>query len=193
MADGRNAGGGLFGFDISSMSGVLGTQAYKRYFDNPVSYAQGGITSSMPAGSLVGALLSSFVADRFSRKWALQLSCILWIIGAVIQSASQNIGMLCAGRVIGGLAIGICSSIVPVYQSEIAPKEIRGRVVRYKHFPFPPPFPSSPLSKNANGLLFTNTVITCVVSSSGPLRGASSSSTSSSTAPRRASAAGLRT
>lgn len=36
------------------MSGVLGTQAYIRYFDNPVSYRQGGITASMPAGSLVG-------------------------------------------------------------------------------------------------------------------------------------------
>jgi hypothetical protein len=48
------SGGGLFGFDISSMSGVLGTQAYKNYFHNPVSYRQGGITASMPAGSLVG-------------------------------------------------------------------------------------------------------------------------------------------
>jgi hypothetical protein len=28
-------GGGLFGFDISSMSGVLGTNAYKNYFGNP--------------------------------------------------------------------------------------------------------------------------------------------------------------
>lgn len=28
-------GGGLFGFDISSMSGVLGTSAYKNYFNNP--------------------------------------------------------------------------------------------------------------------------------------------------------------
>ncbi|EAQ84733.1 hypothetical protein CHGG_08747 [Chaetomium globosum CBS 148.51] len=90
-------GGGLFGFDISSMSGVLGTQAYKRYFNNPVSYAQGGITASMPAGSLVGSLASSFIADKYS--------------------------LIC------GLCVGIASSIVPVYQSEIAPKEIRGRVV----------------------------------------------------------------
>ena len=28
-------GGGLFGFDISSMSGVLGTRAYTNYFNNP--------------------------------------------------------------------------------------------------------------------------------------------------------------
>ncbi|XXG96011.1 high affinity glucose transporter [Hypoxylon texense] len=37
--------------------------------------------------------------------------------------------MLCAGRVVAGLGIGIASSVVPIYQSEIAPKEIRGRVV----------------------------------------------------------------
>ncbi|KAH9890229.1 MFS sugar transporter-like protein [Xylariomycetidae sp. FL2044] len=122
-------GGGLFGFDISSMSGVLGTQAYKRYFNDPKSYAQGGITASMPAGSLVGALFSSFIADKFSRRVALQVSCIFWIIGSIIQCASQNVGMLCAGRVIAGLCVGIASSIVPVYQSEVAPKEIRGRVV----------------------------------------------------------------
>ncbi len=111
------------------MSGVLGTEAYKRYFGNPQSYRQGAITASMPAGSLAGSLVSSFIADRYSRKGAIQFSCLLWIIGSVIQCASQNIGMLCAGRVIAGLCVGIASSIVPVYQSEIAPKEIRGRVV----------------------------------------------------------------
>ncbi|KAI1141654.1 general substrate transporter [Hypoxylon sp. FL0543] len=124
-------GGGLFGFDISSMSGVIGTSAYKRYFDNPVSYRQGGITASMPAGSLVGSLASSFVADRFSRKVALQVACVLWIIGSIIQCASQNVIMLCAGRAISGLCVGMTSSLVPVYQSEIAPKEIRGRVVSF--------------------------------------------------------------
>jgi len=123
------AGGGLFGFDISSMSGVLGTQAYKQYFGNPVSYTQGGITASMPAGSLFGSLASSFVADKYSRKAALQFACLLWILGSVLVAASQNIAMLCVGRVICGLCVGITSSVVPVYQSEMAPKEIRGRVV----------------------------------------------------------------
>ncbi|KAK4119518.1 general substrate transporter [Parathielavia appendiculata] len=122
-------GGGLFGFDISSMSGVLGTQAYKRYFNEPKSYAQGGITAAMPAGSLVGSLMSSFIADKYSRKVALQFSCGLWIAGSILMAAAQNVAMLCVGRVICGLCVGIASSIVPVYQSEIAPKEIRGRVV----------------------------------------------------------------
>lgn len=37
--------------------------------------------------------------------------------------------MLVVGRAISGVCIGISSTIVPVYQSEIAPKEIRGRIV----------------------------------------------------------------
>ncbi|KAL2126339.1 hypothetical protein VTI74DRAFT_1162 [Chaetomium olivicolor] len=111
------------------MSGVLGTQAYERYFGNPVSYAQGGITASMPAGSLLGSLTSSFLADRYSRKVALQISCVLWIVGSILMAAAVNIAMLCVGRAVCGLCIGIASSIVPVYQSEIAQKEIRGRVV----------------------------------------------------------------
>jgi len=111
------------------MSGVLGTQAYKNYFNNPVSYRQGAITASMPAGSLVGSLGSSFLADKYGRKVALQISCVIWIFGSILMTASQNIGMLCAGRVICGICVGIASSVVPVYQSEIAPKEIRGRVV----------------------------------------------------------------
>lgn len=76
-------GGGLFGFDISSMSGVLGTQAYKRYFGGPKSYRQGGITCAMPFGSLVGALASSFIADKYSRRTAIQIASIFWIIGSM--------------------------------------------------------------------------------------------------------------
>ncbi|KAF2712668.1 high affinity glucose transporter [Pleomassaria siparia CBS 279.74] len=122
-------GGGLFGFDISSMSGVLGTNGYKNYFGNPTGYHQGGITASMPAGSLVGALASSFLADRLSRKTTIQIAALIWIIGALLQTAANGVALLCVGRVVAGVCVGIASSIVPVYQSEIAPKEIRGRVV----------------------------------------------------------------
>ncbi|KAF2755585.1 general substrate transporter [Pseudovirgaria hyperparasitica] len=139
-------GGCLFGMDIASMSGVLGTSAYKNYFNHPRSFTQGYITASMPLGSIFSTLGSSCMSDRFSRKIAIQLACILWIIGSAyvlhslskcptliilrrLQSGSNGVPMLCVGRFVAGLGVGIASAVVPVYQAEIAPKEIRGRVV----------------------------------------------------------------
>ena len=83
----------------------------------------------MPAGSLVGSLISSYLADYYSRKTTIQIAAVIWIIGSILQTAANGIPLLCVGRVIAGICVGLASSIVPVYQAEIAPKEIRGRVV----------------------------------------------------------------
>jgi len=88
-------GGMLFGFDISSISGVIGTPQYIKYFNNPTPTQQGGITAAMPGGSFCGALASGIIADRISRKYTIQLGAIIWCIGAILQSASQNMGMVC--------------------------------------------------------------------------------------------------
>ena len=70
-------------YDIASMSGVLGTSAYTTFFDDPRSSIQGLITCSMPFGSIFGTILTSVIADRFSRKVAIQTACVLWILGSV--------------------------------------------------------------------------------------------------------------
>ncbi|KAK2813669.1 hypothetical protein FQN50_000067 [Emmonsiellopsis sp. PD_5] len=141
-------GGGLFGFDISSMSAIISTQAYLCYFnqgpnywgvitpDNPKGHCsgpspstQGGITAAMPGGSWIGALVSGFLSDIFGRKKSIQIGAIIWVIGSVITAASQNIAMLIVGRLINGISVGICSAQVPVYISELAPPSKRGRLV----------------------------------------------------------------
>jgi len=122
-------GGGLFGLDISSMSGVLSNPSYLRVFNHPNSNAQGAMVASMPAGSLVGALIVSWLADKIGRKKVIQISGLVWVVGSILQCASVNRGMLVVGRIISGLAIGLASSTVPLYQSEITPPAIRGRMV----------------------------------------------------------------
>ncbi|KAK9241819.1 general substrate transporter [Lipomyces tetrasporus] len=126
--------GALFGFDIASVSGVVGTDQYKQFYGNPLGTRQGGITGAMAAGSFVGALSSSYLGDKFSRKVAVQGGAIVWCIGATLQSASNGVTMLVAGRAIAGLCIGLTSSLVPTYQSEIAPRKIRGRIVVFQVF-----------------------------------------------------------
>ncbi|KAG0039215.1 hypothetical protein BGZ82_009255 [Podila clonocystis] len=122
-------GGMLFGFDISSMSGVVGTKRYQEYFNYPSSSLQGGIVASMAAGSFFGALLAGPFGDMFSRKRTIMLAAMIWIVGSIIQCAAVNVPMLIVGRIVNGVAVGLASMIVPVYQSEIAPKNIRGRIV----------------------------------------------------------------
>jgi MFS family permease len=54
---------------------------------------------------------------------------LIWIVGSVICCSAQNVGHLIAGRVINGFCVGITSSQTPVYLAELAPKNVRGRVV----------------------------------------------------------------
>ena len=85
-------GGGLFGFDISSMSAIIGTEAYLCYFNQgnvkivdgkrqcpgPHADVQGGITASMAGGSWLGALVSGFLSDILGRKTSIQIGSIIW-------------------------------------------------------------------------------------------------------------------
>jgi sugar porter (SP) family MFS transporter len=122
-------GGALFGFDISSMSAILNNNAYADTFGNPGPDAQGAIVASMPAGSLIGALLVSWLADKIGRKKSIMLSGAIWVIGSTLQCAAVNRGMLVVGRIISGLSVGIASATVPVYQAELTTPSIRGRMI----------------------------------------------------------------
>lgn len=118
----------MFGFDVSSMSSMIGTDGYKKYFGSPGPTEQGGITACMPAGSFVACLVAPYFSDNFGRRVSLHLCAVFWMIGAVLQCASQDLAMLCVGRVISGIGVGFGSSVTPVYCSELAPPKIRGAI-----------------------------------------------------------------
>ena len=122
-------GGMLFGFDISSLSAIVGTKQYTNYFNNPNGITQGGIGSSLAGGSVIGALMAGPVSDRFGRRDACAFACLWWFIGTAVQASCNGVGQLIAGRFLNGICVGITSSQVPVYLAEIAKKEKRGSIV----------------------------------------------------------------
>jgi len=101
------------------MSAIIGTDAYKCYFNQrdtpcsgPEAEVQGGITAAMAGGSWLASLCSGYITDIFGLKKAIMVGAVIWIIGSIITAATQNIAMLIVGRIINGFAVGICSAQV---------------------------------------------------------------------------------
>jgi MFS family permease len=103
-------GGLIQGFDVSSMSAIIGTPQYKEYFNKPDAVLQGGITASMAGGSLLGSLISSWTSDHFGRRDSMFIACIVWLIGSTLMCAVQNVPMLIVARIFNGFAVGMLTS-----------------------------------------------------------------------------------
>ena len=123
-------GGYAFGYDTGSISGILTETQFNEYFNYPSNGLQGGITASIQAGAFVGSLITgAFLSDRLGRRRTLLFGAALFTIGIAITTASNNVACLIAGRLLNGLANGCTAMLVPLWQSEVTPKEIRGRVI----------------------------------------------------------------
>ena len=118
--------GMMFGFDISSVSAFIGSGPYMKFFHSPGSDIQGFITASMALGSFFGSIASSFVSEPFGRRLSLLICAFFWMVGAAIQSSSQNRAQLIIGRIISGVGVGFGSAVAPIYGAELAPRKIRG-------------------------------------------------------------------
>lgn len=78
-----------------------------------------------------GALFSGFVSDKIGRKKVIIIADVLFTAGAAVMATAPTIGVLMLGRLLIGLGVGIASQIVPLYISEVAPVEIRGKLVAF--------------------------------------------------------------
>lgn len=75
----------------------------------------------------MGALLCFFITERIGRKWTLETSVAVFIVGAVLMTAtSGNLSMMYAGRVLTGLGCGAITATVPSYIAELSIPSIRG-------------------------------------------------------------------
>ncbi len=119
-------GGLLFGFDIAVISGIL--PIVKQQFGfSPAQ--EGWFVSSALIGSIVGVAFSGELSDRFGRKKMLALSAFLFFFSALGCTLFPDTFWIISSRMLGGVGIGVASIIVPLYISEVAPAQIRGRLV----------------------------------------------------------------
>ena len=77
----------------------------------------------------MGSLIAGPLSDSIGRKPVIVVSDALFLVGSLLQAFAEEIWVLMVGRFVIGLAIGVSSMLVPVYLAELAPKNVRGRVI----------------------------------------------------------------
>src|SRR3984893_5315961 len=116
-------GGLLFGYDTGVISGA------ELFFRNEFTlstFALEVIVSGVLAGAAIGALIGGRLADLFGRRKLLIATAIIFAVGAIVCAVASSALILGVGRIIVGFGIGLSSSGVPVYISEVAPADARG-------------------------------------------------------------------
>ncbi|ODN86318.1 glucose transporter [Cryptococcus wingfieldii CBS 7118] len=116
----------LYGYDLGVISYVLVAPDFLKTIDTTDENYIGFITSSMLLGAFVGSIPASLIADAFSRRMAITVAGVVFIVGGVLQTAAQNKETMFAGRFFAGIGIGMLGLLAPLYQSEIAHPSARG-------------------------------------------------------------------
>ena len=119
-------GGMLFGYDIGVISGAI---LFIKTEFNLSPGVEELVVSAVLLGSLLGALGGGILADRLGRRKLLLITAIVFGLGAVGAALAPDTELLIVARLVAGAAIGVASFVGPLYISEIAPVEIRGKLV----------------------------------------------------------------
>jgi SP family galactose:H+ symporter-like MFS transporter len=119
-------GGLLFGYDTGVISGAL--IFIKREFGLTTA-AEETVVSGVLFGATIGAIIGGKTADLFGRRRVLLVTAAIFGIGALASAVAPSPAILILSRVVLGVAIGLSSTNVPVYLSEVAPPQSRGWIV----------------------------------------------------------------
>lgn len=112
------------------MSPILVMENFENQFPSLTgSSLQGWLVSALELGAWFGALLNGYVADKISRKYSMMVAVLIFTLGTGLQTGARSPAYFFAGRIIGGVGIGMFSMVIPLYQAEIAPPELRGSLV----------------------------------------------------------------
>ncbi|WP_332457654.1 D-xylose transporter XylE [Petrimonas sp.] len=140
-------GGLLFGYDTAVISGA--EKSIEAYLIRPLglnSLIHGATVSSALIGCIIGGVISGVFSNRFGRRKTLLIAAVLFFVSALgsgfpefifFSKGHPSIGLLLTFnfyRIIGGVGVGLASAVSPMYISEIAPADIRGRLVSFNQF-----------------------------------------------------------
>ena len=120
-------GGLLFGYDWVVIGGAK--PFYEKYFGLTDPSQQAWAMSCALVGCLIGALVSGWLSDRFGRKRLLTAAGLVFAVSSIGTALASSFAVFVPWRIMGGFAIGMASSLSPMYIAEVAPAQFRGKLV----------------------------------------------------------------
>ena len=121
-------GGLLFGYDWVVIGGAK--PFYESFFGIAGNtWLQGVAMSTALVGCLIGAMVAGALADRYGRKPLLTTAAVLFTVSAIGTGLFDDFTLFNIARFIGGVGIGVASTLSPMYIAEVSPAHIRGRMV----------------------------------------------------------------
>ncbi|KAK7033159.1 MFS glucose transporter mfs1 [Favolaschia claudopus] len=121
----------LVGYNQGVFSGVLKMHTFVDRMGDAVNDPgkQGWLVSILELGAWLGVLVTGYFADKLSRKYTIVLAVVIFCVGVIVQTTAKASPSIYGGRFVTGLGVGSLSMAVPLYNSEIAPPEVRGSLV----------------------------------------------------------------
>ncbi|KAJ0419169.1 hypothetical protein BJY00DRAFT_314238 [Aspergillus carlsbadensis] len=116
----------------------LGIAAYRRQFGYYLNDQAGWVidanylSAMVGAGAgaqVLGAFLSGHAAARLGRIWPLRIASVIILVGTIMMLAARNIALLIVGKTVMALGIGLATTQLAPYLSELAPARIRGIII----------------------------------------------------------------
>src|SRR5690606_31118628 len=119
-------GGLLFGYDTAVVAGAIGFIQVKYQLSAAMT---GWAASCALIGCMVGAMFAGALSDKLGRKKVLMISALAFAVSSIGIMIPWGLTSFIMFRFIGGIGIGIASMLAPMYISELAPADIRGRLI----------------------------------------------------------------
>ncbi|KAF2967445.1 hypothetical protein GQX73_g6144 [Xylaria multiplex] len=130
----------VWGYNVGILSSVLVHPGFRRAVGYPTASEKGVITAIYYLGTWASYIFISHpISDRLGRRYAALIGIIIVTVGTAFEasvSGPRAYSMMIAGRIISGVGIGMVSTSVPLYQSEVSPAGKRGKYVVLNHVGF---------------------------------------------------------
>jgi SP family xylose:H+ symportor-like MFS transporter len=132
----------LTAWAVSFLSSALPAQSDVEAMKSTADAVKGFVIASALIGCIIGGAAAGFISKSLGRKNGLFIAAVAFFvsaIGAYKPEAFNFFGTLdvysfVVYRIIGGIGVGIASMISPMYIAEIAPANVRGKLVSFNQF-----------------------------------------------------------